>query len=64
MVVVVVVVVVVCVCGGGGGYSPPLPPNRIGLKESKLEERGYLMNRENDLEETFEPVAASNKVIL
>ena len=31
------------------------------LKERNLEERGDLMDRQRELEETFEPVVASNE---
>ena len=31
------------------------------LKERNLEERGYLMDRQRDLQETFESVMASNE---
>ena len=31
------------------------------LKERNMEERGYLMDRRRDLEETFEPIVASNE---
>ena len=31
------------------------------LEERDMEERGYLMDRQRDLQETFEPVVASNR---
>ena len=31
------------------------------LKERNMEERGYLMDRQRNLEETFEPVVTSNE---
>ena len=34
------------------------------LKERILEERGYLMDRQRDLQEIFEPVVASNEKIV
>ena len=33
----------------------------LALKERSMEERGYLMDRRRDLEETFEPIVASNE---
>ena len=33
------------------------------LKERNMEERGYLMDRRRDLEETFEPIVASDEKI-
>ena len=38
-------------------YLAPKKP----LKERNLEERGYLMHRQRDLEGTFEPEVASNQ---
>ena len=33
----------------------------MALKERSLEERGYLMDRQRDFQETFEPVVAGNE---
>ena len=57
-----------CVWGGGGARPPPPPPGVGGpglkkrLKERNMEERGYLMDRRRDLEETFEPIVSSNEM--